>query len=139
VKYLLDTCVISEFTKPLPNEKVLAWLRQCDQTSLFLSSITIGELAKGIAKLPDGKKKTALDAWLHDDLQFRFHDRIVSLDMEVMMQWGNLCGSLESSGVTVPIMDSLIAACALARDLILVTNNSNDFKAMTPHLVNPWI
>ena len=138
MKFLLDTCVVSEFTKLTPNSKVIEWLRQCDQSSLYLSSITVGELSKGIAKLDEGKKKLELSKWLNDDLRVRFSDRIISLDVDVMMGWGIICGSLEKSGLSVPVMDSLIAASAIAYDLILVTNNVNDFKNMNVKLHNPW-
>ena len=138
MKFLLDTCVVSEFTKITPNPKVIEWLRHCDQSALYLSSITVGELSKGIAKLDEGKRKLELSKWLNDDLRVRFSDRIISLDVDVMMGWGIICGSLERLGISTPVMDSLIAASAIAYDLILVTNNVNDFKNMNVRLHNPW-
>jgi predicted nucleic acid-binding protein len=131
--------LVAEFTKPKPNEGVVRWLKDEDQLEMHLSCITIGEISKGIEKLDDGLKKNKLSKWLHDDLQVRFQGKIISLDSDVMMGWGKICGALERSGINIPIIDSLIAACAIAYDLTLVTKNSKDFKNMNIKMFDPWI
>ncbi len=77
MNYLLDTCVISELIKPAPNRKVAAWLNELPSEALFLCAITIGEIRKGLTKLPDSGKKERLTLWL-DTLLDRYKERIVS-------------------------------------------------------------
>ncbi len=77
MKYLLDTCVISEVIKPSPNEQVVKWIADRDKETLFLSVLTIGELHKGINKLPESKKKTDIQLWMKYDLYKRFGKRIL--------------------------------------------------------------
>ena len=80
MNYLLDTCVISELIKPKPDLQAAKWVRSQDEESLFLSVITIGEIQKGISKLPDGrKKKQKLQSWLNNELQARFKGRILEI------------------------------------------------------------
>ena len=80
MKYLLDTCVISEVIRKQPNPKVGEWLASVDPERVYLSVITIGEIQKGINQLPSSIRKDNLTQWLHDDLLFRFHGKIVILD-----------------------------------------------------------
>jgi len=81
MKYLLDTCVISEATKPKPNRKVVAWLKKQDEKSLYLSVLTFGEIEKGIEKSFDGRRKNKLRLWVEEDLKQRFEGRILPIDM----------------------------------------------------------
>jgi toxin FitB len=138
VNFLLDTCVVSESTKPIPNVNVMKWLSEIDQNRVFISSVTLGELQKGISKLEDGKQKTRLETWFTDDLRSMFRGRTLVLDDEVMIGWGQIYAFLEKNGVKVPVFDSLIAACAIANGCVLVTENTKDFKAMNVKLFNPW-
>lgn len=139
MSYLLDACVISEFVKPRPNEKVVEWMRQADPDGIHLSVITIGEIRKGIEKLPRSKRKEALQDWLDNQLLARFEGRILALDAPVMLTWGELVGRLEHQGRTISVLDSLIAAIALHHDLRLVTRNESDFAHAGVEIVNPWI
>lgn len=88
MSYLLDTNVISELVAKRPNKKVVAWVRSMDEENLFLSVITIGEIQKGIEKLPDSGRKDELAAWLNNELLARFKNRLVEIDAAVMMTWG---------------------------------------------------
>jgi predicted nucleic acid-binding protein len=103
-----------------------------------LSVITIGEIRKGIEKLSDSPRKVALREWLGDQLLVRFSERIVPLDIQEMLQWGQLTATLETKGKPMSAMDSLIAASALSRGLALVTRNEDDFKDAGVPTVNPW-
>lgn len=138
MKYLLDTCIISEVTKKKPDEKVVNWLLSIDEQSLFLSVLTIGELQKGITKLTDPSKKQKLETWLNTDLQQRFAGRIININTEIIMLWGTILGRLELLGTKLPVVDSLLAATALCNDLILVTRNVKDIKQSDCNYLNPW-
>ena len=138
MKYLLDTNVISELISKNADRKVLAWIDSIEPENVFLSSITIGELCKGIERLPESIKKTRLVDWLHNDLMLRFNGRILSVDAEVMMSWGKLVAKLEKSGRIIPAIDSLILALAAHSHCILVTRNVDDFKGTGIKIINPW-
>ena len=137
MSYLLDTCVLSEFKKRQPEQKVLAWLDAQIEGSLFLSSLTIGELQKGIALLPASKRQKELEAWL-ESVIYRYDARILPLDIKIMRRWGQLTGELEKKGRVLPFLDSLIAATALAHNLVLVTRNESDFAGTKAQILNIW-
>jgi predicted nucleic acid-binding protein len=138
MKYLLDTCVISELVAKRPNQKVIDWIDQLDPDSVYLSVITIGEIRKGIEKLPDSPRKATLQAWLTDELLVRFNGRILPIDIAVILVWGQLIGRLELKGKKMAAIDSLIAASALHNKCELVTRNEDDFKHAGVKIVNPW-
>ncbi|GER79288.1 MAG: type II toxin-antitoxin system VapC family toxin [Anaerolineales bacterium] len=138
MKYLLDTCVISEMVSKQPNPKVLEFVDSLDPDAVYLSVITIGEIAKGIEKLPKSKRKQELHAWLAEDLLVRFDGKIIPLSADVLLEWGILNARLESIGKMLPAMDSLIAATVVVHDLILITRNVNDFENTGIEIVNPW-
>jgi toxin FitB len=136
--YLLDTCVISELASKRADPKVALWIDGVDPESIHLSAVTIGEIRKGIEKARDPKRKQILEAWLQGELLVRFRDQLLALDTEVFLEWGALMGRLETQGLPMPAMDSLIAATALHHRLVLVTRNENDFLHSGVKLLNPW-
>jgi predicted nucleic acid-binding protein len=136
--YLLDTCLISELVSKQPNQKVLGWLDAQLPETLYLSVITIGEIAKGISKLASSQRKADLNIWLNETLPDRFAGRIIGVDLETMLLWGDRVGKLEKQGRPLPIMDSLIAAIAIHTSLSLVTRNEKDFAGSGVVIVNPW-
>jgi tRNA(fMet)-specific endonuclease VapC len=138
VSYLLDTCVVSELVAKRPNPRVIQWIDQTDETDLYLSVLTIGEIRKGVEKLPDSERKSMLDLWLRDQLLVRFKDRLLPIDAHVMLQWGQLTGVLEMEGKTMGAIDSLIAATALHGGLTLVTRNEADFQHTGVPILNLW-
>lgn len=95
--YLLDTCLISETITKQPNQQVLNWLDAQPPETLYLSVITIGEIAKGINKLPISKRKESLTKWFNESLPHRFENRILGLDVATMVLWGNLVAELEQN------------------------------------------
>ena len=138
MKYLLDTCVISELVRKQPQQHVIGWIDRVDAAYLYLSVVTIGEIRKGIEKLADSRRKTELLAWLQHDLLIRFRSTILPLDVETMLVWGTMNGQLARQGTPLPAIDSLLAALAVRYDLTLVTRNIADFKAAPITLFNPW-
>lgn len=138
MKAILDTCVISEFVAKQPNPKVVEFLDALDADDVYLSVITIGEIIKGIEKLPDSRRKSELRDWLQDDLLARFQGKILPLDTDVIVEWGMLTAHTEIAGKAMPAIDSLIAATATANKMALVTRNVSDFEAAGIEIVNPW-
>jgi predicted nucleic acid-binding protein len=136
--FLLNTCVISELVAKQPNFHVVKWVDSIEEDKLFLSAITIGEIKKGIEKLADSSRKSALAEWLEGDLLIRFTDRILPIDVQVMLVWGQLIADLEKQGRRMPAIDSLIAATCLQEKLDLVTRNDRDFANSGVTVVNPW-
>lgn len=110
MNFLLDTCVISELIKTQQNKKVVDWVNLCSEETLFLSSLTIGEIQKGISKLPVSKKKNKLQNWLDQSLFERFDRKILSIDYIVAQKWGKILSTSEKKGFRLPAIDSLIAA-----------------------------
>ena len=127
MKYLVDTCVISEIVKPCPNKSLLEWLRDTPSDRLYLSVLTIGEIRKGIAKLPSSKKKANLSEWLNTLIE-DYKDQILPVDLIVSENWGEMQSSAEKKGLSLPTIDGLIASIARTHNLVLVTRNESDFQ-----------
>ncbi|HUP95191.1 MAG TPA: type II toxin-antitoxin system VapC family toxin [Burkholderiales bacterium] len=138
MSFLLDTSVVSELVKKLPNEGVLSWLSRQDEDSLYLSVLTLGELEKGISKLRASARRDRLRSWLSRDLAARFADRLLLVDVPVATRWGTLTGDAEKRGTPLPVIDSLIAATALEHGFSVVTRNVTDFERCGVACVDPW-
>ena len=138
MKYLLDTNIISELIATSPNQKVINYLLELNEEDLYLSVITIGEIQAGIEKLAKSKKKEQLSNWLENDLLHRFKNRIVTIDIEIMLQWGAINSKLKSIGKPLPIMDSLIGATAQSKNFTLLTRNEKDFQNLDIEIINPF-
>ncbi len=138
MKYLLDTNMIFELIKREPNLGVVRWINTHDESTLFLSVITFGELQKGISKLSDPDRTKRLQSWVDQDLAKRFEGRILPVDLDVMFTWGRIQGASEKEGVKLPVMDSLIAATAITHNLIVLTRNVRDLERCRVTVYNPW-
>jgi toxin FitB len=136
LKYLLDTCFVSELTKPQPDKGVLDWLQTVNADDLYLSVISIGEIKKGIHKLPISKKKQTLLLWA-ETLLAEYQDRILGLELAIMENCVMIANA-EKNGQPVASLDSLIAATAYTHHLTLITRNESDFVACNIALINPW-
>ena len=139
MKYLLDTCVISEVVVPKPKQNVIDWVSAQDEEHLFLSVLTLGEIHKGISKLSASKKKKALGVWLQSDLLERFSGRIIPIDDQVAMNWGAIQASAEKNGTPIPSIDGLIAATGITHKMTVVTRNVADMEHSGALLFNPWV
>jgi predicted nucleic acid-binding protein len=136
VSYLVDTNVFSEPARPKPDAQVVAWLRENEQL-LYVSTITIGELRRGIERLADGKRKTEL----HQRLQALcecMKGRVLSLNTSTAHVWGQLKAAWDKKGVSVPSLDSQLAATAHRYGLTIVTRNAPDFQRTGLKLLNPF-
>lgn len=137
MSFLLDTCTISEPKQKQPNPKVLEWLDAQDESKLYLSVLTIGEIKKGIARLDSSRKQAALEKWL-EQLRIRFSRRILPFSEKTFLVWGKMCGEFEKKGVLRPAFDSLLEAAALEHDFIFVTRNVKNFTHSSVTILNPW-
>ena len=138
MRYLLDTCVISEAIRRKPEPRVVRWVEARDEGELYLSVLTLGELQKGIAKLEDATRRAALQAWLEGDLLRRFAGRILDVDREVAQRWGALAASAERRGRPVPVTGGLLAATALVHGMTVATRNVRDLEPTGIPLADPW-
>jgi predicted nucleic acid-binding protein len=134
---LLDTCVLSDMQRPTGSPVVRAFVESLDAGQIFLSVLTIGELAKGIALLVPGTRKQSLSEWL-SDIELRFEHRVLPIDVEVARLWGDLTARAQTKGIQIPASDGLIAATALRHGLEVVTRNTRHFEATGAIIVDPW-
>ena len=137
MKYLLDTCVLSELVKSKPDPKVVNWVDTQAEESLFISSITLAELLKGITRLQDSHRKTALTEWV-SKIRAEMADRVLPFESSTAEYWASMCATAEKSGTPLSAIDSMIAATALEHGLVIATRNTRDFEAAPVMLINPW-
>ncbi|MBV6418618.1 MAG: Toxin FitB [Steroidobacteraceae bacterium] len=135
MSYLVDTNVISELARPKPAPPVTAWLEEVADAALHLSVLTLGELRRGVEKLPAGKRKEKLRYWLEQELPAWFGSRLLPIDAAVADTWGRLHAGADR---TLPAVDSLLAATAIHHHLRLVTRNTTDFDIPGLETINPW-
>lgn len=138
MSYLLDTNVVSEWTRRRPDSSVVAFLASTDEDLLFLSVVTLAELRRGVNRLPAGRRRAALDEWLENDLIQRFEGRILGVDRDAASACGRIMTQAELRGRVPGVMDVWIAAIAQVRDLTVVTRNAADFEPLLERVFNPW-
>jgi toxin FitB len=136
--FLLDTNIPSEMTRPHPNQSVAQWLEDADDDQLYFSVISLGEIMKGIATLPNSKRRTRLKQWLTETLRPWFQGRILPVNEPVAERWGLMAGESKLKGRPLKVEDGLIAATALERGLTVVTRNVKDFEGLGVSILNPW-
>jgi len=136
--FLLDTNCISELVRPTPEPRVLEWMGAADETLLYLSVLTMGEIRRGLAGLAQGKRRTLLETWLEVELQARFSGRIVPIDAAIANRWGQLAADAKRVGKPLSIIDGLLAATALHHNLTVVSRNTSDFTNTHVRVLNPW-
>lgn len=134
MSYLVDANVLSELTKPAPDENVIRWLRQHEQ-DLAVNPIILGEIEYGILTMPAGRRRTRMEEWFERVIQTL---EVVDMDKETAAAWARLLAKLKKKGRAMPIKDSLIAATAIAQNLTVATRNIADFKHVGVPSENPF-
>jgi toxin FitB len=135
---LLDTDVISATARAAQNPAVFDWIKAQVADDLFLSAVTVGELTRGIERLPPGRNRTRLAVWLDQDVSPRFVGRILPFDQFSAAIWGKLMAHFDNSGTPRSALDMQIAAIALHHGMTLATRNTRDFVGTSLAVVNPW-
>lgn len=136
--FLLDTNVISELIRAKPEPRVVAWIEAMDERLLYLSVLTMGEIRKGVASLPQRSRRTVIEAWLETDLRVRFSGRILPIDEGVANRWGQIAAEAATRKRLLPVIDGLLAATALQNNLTLVTRNVKDVSSAGVQIHDPW-
>ncbi len=135
---LLDTNVISELVKPKPDPAVTRWIDATDESLLFLSVLTLGEIRKGIVSLPDASRRVSLETWLDHELVLRFAGRILVIDQAIADRWGRIAAKAVARKSPLPVIDGLLAATAMQHNLTLVTRDTKDVAVTEVAVFNPW-
>lgn len=137
MKYILDTCVVSEFTRPKPEPRVTAWVGAVPEDELAVSALTLGEARFGIARMTPGRRQGELARWL-ELIERQFAPRVLGVDHDVARRWATVRAAAATRGRTIPVVDGLIAATALHHGLAVVTRNHADFSATGVSVIDPW-
>ena len=136
--YLIDTNVVSETLKPRPERRVVDWISRQMANDLFLASISLGELVRGVRRMRDRARRERFQRWIDYDLAAQFQGRILPFDRETAVIWGEIMGDGDRVGRPKPMADAQIAAVARRHGLTLVTRNMRDFVGMEVVLLDPW-
>lgn len=136
-RYLLDTNVISSVTKPLPSESLVAWMADQNDEDLFIASLTVAEIRRGLLEKPAGSKRDQLERWFSgpDGPQALFAGRVFSFDEKAALIWARLMAEGTATGRPRSALDMIIAAVAEANACVVVTDNEKDFAGLD--IVNP--
>jgi predicted nucleic acid-binding protein len=137
-RFLLDTNVLAEAAKAEPDAPVVAWLRAQSALDLAISVLTLGEIRKGVALLPPGPRRTALEHWLAVDLPRQFTGRVLPVDEAAARAWGDLAAGGRRLGRELPVIDGLLLATAAVHGLTLVTRDEADCADRGVPVLNPW-
>ncbi|ARC38130.1 PIN domain-containing protein [Paracoccus yeei] len=137
MRYLLDTNIISNITKPTPSESLLVWMADQNDDDLFIASLTVAEIRRGVLEKPSGKRRDELETWFTgpDGPQMLFAGRVLPFDEKAGLIWARLMAAGKASGRPRSALDTIIAAVAEANDCIVVTDNEKDF--FDTEIVNP--
>lgn len=135
---LLDTNVVSEPLRPVPDARVIEWIDAQALETLFLSAITVAELRAGLALLPAGKRRTGLQESLETRMLPLFSSRVLPFDLGCTQAYAELMAKALASGSAIASADGYIAAIALANGLIVATRDTGPFEAAGAAVINPW-
>lgn len=137
MRYLLDTNILSNITKPEPSASLLKWMTEQADADLFIASLTIAEIHRGILEKPVGKKRAVLETWFGgtEGPRALFAGRILSFDEKAALIWGELMAQGKAAGRPRSALDTIIAAIAQSNGCIVVTDNERDFHGV--EIINP--
>lgn len=137
MRFLLDTNIISNVTKLTPSEALLVWMAEQTDENLYISSLTVAEIRRGVLEKPAGKRRRELEAWFSgpDGPQALFAGRVLSFDEKAALVWAKLMAEGKTRGRPRSALDTIIAAIAEANDCVVVTDNEKDFEGV--NFINP--
>jgi toxin FitB len=135
VSYLIDTCTLSELVRPKPARSVVEWFGGVASEALYVSALTLGEIRKGVEKLPPGRRREQIGSWLEVDLPRWFDGRVLPVDGPLADEWGRL---VSRHPRVLPVIDALLAATCLRHRLAIVTRNVADFEGTGIVVIDPW-
>jgi predicted nucleic acid-binding protein len=138
MSFLLDTNVVSEWVKPVPDRGVVEWTDTIDEDRVFLSVITLAEIRHGVERLSHSRRRSQLEAWLDGELPLRFEGRVLDINPAVAHAWGRLMAQAFERGRPVGIMDGFIAASAHVHGLTVVTRDIEPYELADVPVQNPW-
>ena len=136
---VIDTNVISEVMKPSPSLAVLEWLNQQNSNSLFVSTITLGEIEYGLRILPTGKRRYELKEQFEQFMLQAFRQRILVFDEAAARSYGEVMGHRKELGRPMSVPDGQITAIARSRGFVIATRNTSDFEECGVDLFNPFL
>ena len=137
--FLVDTNVISEVLRPLPDPQVIAWSQRVSKVRLFLSVVSFGEMRKGLTIMPAGARRSQLEKSIDGLIRAWFANRILPMTQSIANRWGALEGQRQLMGRPLHVPDAQIAATGLEHGLTLVTRNVMDFEGIGVTILNPWV
>lgn len=137
MRYLLDTNIISDIAKPVPSEFLMAWMSEQNDEDLFISSLTVAEIRRGVLDKPAGKRRDQLEAWFSgpEGPQALFSGRVLPFDENSGLIWARLMADGKARGQPRSALDTIIAAVAEAYGCTVVTDNEKDFAGI--EVINP--
>jgi predicted nucleic acid-binding protein len=137
IRYLLDTNIISQVTKPVPSEALTSWMANQADENLFIASLTVAEIQRGLLEMPAGRKRRQLERWFvgPEGPQALFAGRVLPFDEASALIWARLMAEGTATGRSRSALDMIIAAVATANDCLVVTDNERDFTGM--EVLNP--
>ena len=125
-------------SRPQPDLRIQRrWIEGTDESILFLSVLTLGEIRNGIARLGPGSRRGRLESWLQVDLCARFQGRVLPIDEAIADRWGTISAEAAAKGKPVPVVDGLLAATALHYNLTFVTSDCSDVAGTGVSTLNP--
>ena len=136
-RYLLDTNIISNATKPLPAPSLMAWLAERTDAELCIASLTVAEISRGVLGQPPGRRRERLEAWFSgpEGPQALFAGRVLAFDESAALIWARLMVAGKTVGRPRSALDMIIAAVAIANGCVVATDNERDFAGI--ETINP--
>ena len=138
MRFLVDTEVVVEVARPNSEQQVVEWLKAQSPLDIAISVITLGEIEGMLAVLPSGRRRSAMDRWIAEDLPRQFQGRVLAIDAATAREWGKLAARARLTGRELPLVDGLLLATAAVHDLTLVTRHESDCAARGVPVFNPW-
>jgi predicted nucleic acid-binding protein len=137
MRYLLDTNILSNVTKPTPSEPMMVWMAEQTDQNLFIASLTVAEIRRGVLEKPAGKRRNELEAWFSgpEGPQALFAGRVLPFDERAALIWARLMAGGKAKGRPRSALDTIIAAVAEANECVVVTDNEKDFPGV--EIFNP--